>query len=280
MKLDRGEVFVEVAPHGAEDVFVVKAPGRDVKALGTKFEVRADGDKTGVVVTQGKVQVSGLSDTLQAGQALGIDGRVEPAARASHLLDWTRDLMAAAESPLVPASAYAGGSLIAVDSNGQEAKLGLRKYTVDVHIEDGFARTTIDQTYFNQHPWRLEGTFYFPLPPDASLSRLAMYVSDGNENHLMEGGMAERSHARASLRSHRQQPARPGAARMGGRQHVQDARLPAGRPAGEAHHPQLHAAPAWPLRPGAIPLPRGPLDPDGARMELPRRRQGRRGTSL
>ena len=84
--------------------------------------------------------------------------------------------MAAAESPLVPGSQYAGGALVAVDPNGQEAKLTLRKYHVDVHIEDGFARTTIDQTYFNHDTWRLEGTFYFPLPPDASLSRLAMYV--------------------------------------------------------------------------------------------------------
>src|SRR5262249_6115339 len=40
--------------------------------------------------------------------------------------------------------------------------------------------------------FRLEGTFFFPLPADASLSRLAMYV-DGK---LMEGGMAEREHAR------------------------------------------------------------------------------------
>ena len=39
---------------------------------------------------------------------------------------------------------------------------------------------------------RLEGTFYFPLPPDASLSRLAMYVGP----KLMEGGMAERDYAR------------------------------------------------------------------------------------
>ena len=100
--------------------------------------------------------------------------------------------MAAAESPLVPASKHAGGALIAVDPDGQEAKLSLRKYHIDVHIEDGFARTTIDQTYFNHNAWRLEGTFYFPLPPDASLSRLAMYV-DGN---LMEGGMAERDYAR------------------------------------------------------------------------------------
>jgi hypothetical protein len=68
----------------------------------------------------------------------------------------------------------------------------MRRYHLDVHIEDGFARTTIDQTYFNHEIWRMEGTFYFPLPPDASLSRLAMYV-DGK---LMEGGMAEREHAR------------------------------------------------------------------------------------
>src|SRR5207237_251310 len=80
------------------------------------------------------------------------------------------------ESPLVPASQYGGGALVAVDPYGQEARLSLRRYHVDVYVEDGFARTTIDQTYFNQEPGRLEGTFYFPLPPDASLSRLAMYV--------------------------------------------------------------------------------------------------------
>jgi hypothetical protein len=98
----------------------------------------------------------------------------------------------AAEAPLVPASQHAGGALVVVDPDGQEAPLSLRKYHIDVHLEDGFARTTIDQTYFNHELRQLEGTFYFPLPADASLSRLAMYV-DGN---LMEGGMAERDYAR------------------------------------------------------------------------------------
>src|SRR5258708_10210670 len=99
----------------------------------------------------------------------------------------------AEDANLVPPSAHAGGSLVVRDPDGQEAKLTLRRYHVDVHVEDGFARTTIDQTYFNHSPERLEGTFYFPLPPDASLSRLAMYV-DGQR---MEGGMAERDHARS-----------------------------------------------------------------------------------
>ena len=114
--------------------------------------------------------------------------------------------MVAAESPLVPAGKYSGGSLVAVDPYGQEAKLSLVKYHVDVHIEDGFARTTIDQTYFNSENSQMEGTFYFPLPPDASLNRLAMYV-DGNR---MEGGMAERDHARnvyETIRYQRRDPA-------------------------------------------------------------------------
>src|SRR5205823_12655954 len=97
------------------------------------------------------------------------------------------------DSAMVPGSNFSGGALVAIDPSGQEARLSLRKYHIDVHVEDGFARTTIDQTYFNNLASRLEGTFYFPLPADASLSRLAMYV-DGK---LMEGGMAERDYARS-----------------------------------------------------------------------------------
>ncbi|HRA89095.1 MAG TPA: VIT domain-containing protein, partial [Planctomycetaceae bacterium] len=100
--------------------------------------------------------------------------------------------MAAATGPLVAKSEYSGGALVTIDPNGQSSKLSLRNYHIDVHIEDGFARTTIDQTYFNHTHSRLEGTFHFPLPTDASLSRLAMYVN----GKLMEGGMAERDHAR------------------------------------------------------------------------------------
>jgi ferric-dicitrate binding protein FerR (iron transport regulator)/tetratricopeptide (TPR) repeat protein len=206
--LTQGEVFVEVAPRPSGEVgrpapsagatFVVKAPGRQATALGTKFAVRADKAGADVVVTQGQVRISDLDRPLFAGQELAAAHKEPSAApRASHQLAWTKELMEEAESPLVPASDYGGGALVAVNPYGQESRLSLRKYHVDVHIEDGFARTTIDQTYFNHNPARLEGTFYFPLPPDASLSRLAMYV-DGN---LMEGGMAERDHARTVYES-------------------------------------------------------------------------------
>jgi ferric-dicitrate binding protein FerR (iron transport regulator) len=191
LALTAGEVFVEVTPG---DAFVVTTPKRDVTAAGTRFAVRADAKGTGVLVARGKVKVAGLDTPLHAGQQLAPDSdKPMPSPRATHALDWTKDLMAAAESPLVPASQHAGGALVAVDPDGQEAKLSLRKYHIDVHIEDGFARTTIDQTYFNHHDARLEGTFYFPLPADASLSRLAMYV-DGTR---MEGGIVERDLGRA-----------------------------------------------------------------------------------
>lgn len=214
VNVDRGEVFVEVVPQLGKDdqreLFTVVTPARTVTALGTKFGVAASGEETNVLVTQGQVKVSGVADVVQTGQKLELPRKtatgkrenssghslasvlVTPALRASEHLSWTRELMTAAAGALVPVSRYTGGAIIAVDPDGQEMKLSLRKYHVDVHIEDGFARTTIDQTYFNRTNHRLEGTFHFPLPPDASLSRLAMYVN----GKLMEGGMAERQHAR------------------------------------------------------------------------------------
>src|SRR5205085_6282874 len=94
-------------------------------------------------------------------------------------------------------SNYGGGALVAKTLDGEQVRLSLRNYHVDVYIEDGFARTTIDQTYFNHTFGRIEGTFHFPLPADASLSRLAMYV----DGVLNEGGMVERNYGRSVYES-------------------------------------------------------------------------------
>ncbi|MBL9132382.1 MAG: autotransporter-associated beta strand repeat-containing protein, partial [Verrucomicrobiaceae bacterium] len=117
---------------------------------------------------------------------------VETAPQAVHGLGWTRELRMLIAPPPVPPSQDLGGALRSADGS---AVFTLRRCHVDVHVEDGMARTTIDQTYFNHLPSRQEGTFYFPLPPDASISRLAMYVN----GKLMEGGMAEREEARRTF---------------------------------------------------------------------------------
>ena len=211
VEVTKGKVFVEVVPafgnvphhslagslaaeHRGTLPFEVVTPNRTVTALGTKFSVSVDDSETDVMVTQGKVRVSGVDAVVSAGQQIRAAGEYTFASASpiSAQLEWTRDLLAAATGPLVPKSEYSGGALVTVDPNGQSARLSLRNYHIDVHIEDGFARTTIDQTYFNHTHTRLEGTFHFPLPTDASLSRLAMYVN----GKLMEGGMAERDHAR------------------------------------------------------------------------------------
>lgn len=184
----------------AGPAMTVTTPDRTIILGGGRCEIRSDGKQTGVFAINGSAMALPNPSSGQAPEAVGLVGgtellpgerQVKVAPRAVARLGWMRDLLAEEETPLVPPSSYGGGTLVAVDANGEETKLSLRKYHIDVYIEDGFARTTIDQTYFNHHPWRLEGTFYFPLPPDASLSRLAMYVG----GKLMEGGMAERDHA-------------------------------------------------------------------------------------
>lgn len=195
LTLSRGEVYIEVASRRDADhaLFVVETPSREVTALGTRFLVEVTDGLTGVHVTQGKVQVEGVDQPVKSGQKLGADSKKpQPAPQASHALDWASELLAAADSPLVPASDYSGGALVVADAVGNEGRLSLTQMHVDVHIEDGFARTTVDQVFFNHEQRRLEGTFYFPIPTDASISRLAMYV--GRE--LNEAGMIERKRGR------------------------------------------------------------------------------------
>jgi hypothetical protein len=49
--------------------------------------------------------------------------------------------------------------------DGQEEHLSLRRYHVDVFIENGVARTAVDQTYFNHLSDQTEGTFFFHWRP-------------------------------------------------------------------------------------------------------------------
>jgi tetratricopeptide (TPR) repeat protein len=203
LSLESGEVFLEVEPWPgkAGTPWKVRTAKREVTAPVTKdsprVAVRVEDDSASVLVARGSVEVAGLKQPLRAGQQLAA-GKDEPsaAARVSHRLAWAGPLMSAGAA-LVPPSEYAGGSLVAVDPDGQEAKLQMRKFHIDVLIEDGFARTTIDQTYFNQTDGRLEGTFYFPLPPDASLTQLEMYVN----GERMDGGMVERDYGRTVYES-------------------------------------------------------------------------------
>ena len=71
------------------------------------------------------------------------------------------------------------------------AGVRLASHKVNVVIRDGLARTEVEETFENTTARVLEGRYVFPVPPDASVSRLALYV--GNE--LVEGEIVERERA-------------------------------------------------------------------------------------
>ncbi|NUN53265.1 MAG: hypothetical protein HUU06_10845, partial [Planctomycetaceae bacterium] len=68
---------------------------------------------------------------------------------------------------------------------------------VRVDVRDGLARTTIEEAFQNDTGTVLEGRYAFPLPPDASISRLALYVGD----ELVEGEVVERPRAARIFKS-------------------------------------------------------------------------------
>jgi hypothetical protein len=90
------------------------------------------------------------------------------------------------------------GALFAKDEDGRPVgDLGLKSHVVSVEILDGIAKTTVEENFENHTDRRLEGTFHFPLPPDASISRLALEVNGKME----EGTCLERERAREVFES-------------------------------------------------------------------------------
>ncbi|RMG98058.1 MAG: VWA domain-containing protein [Chloroflexi bacterium] len=52
----------------------------------------------------------------------------------------------------------------------------VRYQRVNVTIEDQIATTHIDQLFVNENDWMLEGTYFFPLPAEATVTQLTMWV--------------------------------------------------------------------------------------------------------
>lgn len=70
--------------------------------------------------------------------------------------------------PACPQPTYVGDQLV------------VKNHNVDVTIDNQIATTRIDQTFFNQNDWVAEGTYYFPVPPGATIDQFSMIV-DGDE---------------------------------------------------------------------------------------------------
>ncbi len=196
LRLVRGDALLDVAKAPERAPFVVESAHGRAVVLGTRFVMSAAEDRASAAVLRGRVRLEsgGGGLLLRAGEHGLIEPEASPrklpATRVSHEVEWAREALAATDDGPAP---IRRGNLLARNPNwGGDWPLPLRAMKLDIYIEDGVARTTVDQTFFNPSYSQLEGVYSFPLPPEAALSRLAMYV----DGRLMEGGVIERQRGR------------------------------------------------------------------------------------
>ncbi len=141
--------------HAERDGYVLLAPreGSRVFKPGTKQLVRVDRDEKLVDVPQTPVWLAGFEGTSN-NESLG--------------------------------------SLIVKLPDGRNEPLTVGYHKVSVEIRDQIARTTIEESFVNHTPGRLEGVFHFPLPQDASISGFGMWIG----NDLVEADIVEKQRAR------------------------------------------------------------------------------------
>jgi Ca-activated chloride channel family protein len=74
-----------------------------------------------------------------------------------------------------------------------ETWLTIRYHRVDVTIANQVAVTRVDQEFVNEYDWEVEGTYLFPLPLGAAVSRFTMWI-DGQplEGEILEADQARR----------------------------------------------------------------------------------------
>lgn len=169
----------------ANNVKLTLGPGAQIELVGPD-QVRLvsgdlalaipDGVKMTVVTAKGQRACEPgkhyLRETAGAAEAL----EIEPQWHAAFVGDRSTERM---------------GSLVAL-VDGRNTPLVMGHHKVSVEIRDQLARTTIDESFINTTTTRLEGTFYFPLPGDASISGFAMWIGD----EKVEGEIVEKERAR------------------------------------------------------------------------------------
>ena len=91
---------------------------------------------------------------------------------------------------MLGARANAAGLLKPV--NGNEADVFIKSHHVNVVINNGFAKTEVDQVFGNNSDTDLEAVYTFPIPRQASLSEVSLWI-DGTE---VVGEVLEKQKAR------------------------------------------------------------------------------------
>ncbi|MFO0591247.1 MAG: AgmX/PglI C-terminal domain-containing protein [Polyangiaceae bacterium] len=171
---------------------VVQLGERSVIVKGTaSIDVRSEGGdgECSVIVQRGEATLrdEAATETLATGQG----ARWTPGKPVTPYARWAadEDEETAREAPASGAPRGLGTMTARVPGT-EEIVSGVRlaSHHVAAEVRDGFARTTVEEEFENETARTLEGRFVFPLPPDASVSRLALWVKDD----LVEGEVVEK----------------------------------------------------------------------------------------
>ncbi len=198
VELVRGEAVAIVAAGQAP---ILLASGDDVLSV-NQGEARAfsrDGAHDYAVV-YGDSSLSSAGQTVDLGAGATLRTPLPPAEPAKPIVSlrpleetaWARSFdLAAQMTDAVPVGV---GALTArrAGESVERYSLDLVDQRVNVTISGRIALTEIEQTFFNEAPAVLEGTYRFPIPADATISGLSLLIG----NTWEDAAMLEKQRAR------------------------------------------------------------------------------------
>lgn len=193
-------IRVESPDSSAPDLSVADTKVRVLQGVPGSVSVRAPAFSAGAVSVHTGVATAtgsdGVSVELRSGETAWVSRGHAPDKRAG----W-----AAQVSPVQPTPASEIGDVpITTGPRGlgrmtarvpgtEQVVSGVElvSHKANVVVRDGLARTEVEEEFRNGTDRVLEGRYVFPLPPRASISRLALWVGD----RLVEGEIVERKRA-------------------------------------------------------------------------------------
>lgn len=196
LALRGGELMARVAPDKGNPLRIT-TPGGVIRVTGTRLNVRLDGENTIVDVAKGTIEVGaeGRKVEVGAGERAVLRAGQPPRVGLSRDLlgatGWASEVDRPTRRDVNQLQPGFGSLTARVPGRGKSEALQLSRHEVRVVVRDNIARTEIEQHFYNPSNRTLEGTYRFPLPAGASISRLALYVG----NRLEEGEIVERRRA-------------------------------------------------------------------------------------
>ncbi|MDY0004910.1 MAG: FecR domain-containing protein, partial [Polyangia bacterium] len=191
LRLEAGQIFLDVTRQGSLPPLGVRLPTGEVRVVGTQLQVLARKDLAVIDVLRGKViaRSGGRDEPVEAGREAILYKEAAPVVRAAADLGGATEW---ADAKLRVAEGTSGFGSLSAKRPGQkdetEQALRLTDHRVTVRIQGSLARTEIEEAFHNDSGHTLEGIYKFPMPPEARIAGLDLLV-DGKWEH---GAVVER----------------------------------------------------------------------------------------